>query len=405
MYFKNRNQIALIDLAGQLCVADPAGSGQQVVAAEAGACQFPAWSPDGAYLAATSATAAEGLLLVAAAYRTPDGAATRTLYRHDDERPFYLYWSPDSRTISFLAAHPAGLALHLTAADGSAHGLLTVGQPCFWQWSPRAEKVLVHTGADGIDARLEFIPAHAASSIGVPPRDPVHSERPGLFQTPGIAVGGDYWAYTVQARGHSRLVIGCPTATEKLSVPHAGGVAMGWSPVQPLLAYICPPVAARHFYGPLHLLDVLTGEVRMLTLADEVVLAFFWSPNGRYIAYLMLDDSAAPRRSNPTTNGVYTNGSHPATSRRDDPVLQLWVVEVATHERRMLTRFQPSEEFVAQFLPFFDQYALSHRIWSPASDAVVIPGGSDEVQILVVPLGDGQPYPVATGRVAFWSWQ
>ncbi len=410
MQFNNRNQIVLIDPAGQVCVADPADGRQQVVLpATAAAYQFPAWSPDGHYLAAIGATAAEGVLQVVAAHAHPGNPATRTLYRHAEERPFYLYWSPDSSTVSFLAAHPAGLALHLARADGSAHGVLTVGQPCFWQWSPRAAQVLVHTGADGLDARLEFLPAHVASSVGVPPSQPVHQARVGLFQAPAIAAGGDQWAYTVQERGRSRLVVGCPSAAEKLSVPHAGGLAMGWSPVQPLLAYVCPPVAARHFYGPLHLLDVLTGDVRMLTLADEVVLAFFWSPNGRYIAYLVLDEPMfVPRlRGRPATNGVNPNGNgyHPPVRHRDDPMLQLWLVEVATHERRMLTRFQPSEEFVAQFLPFFDQYALSHRIWSPASDALVIPGGSDEVQIMVVPLGGGQPYPIAAGRVAFWSWQ
>ncbi len=413
LHFPNRNQIAFVNPQGQLGVVDPYGTQMMVLHMDMPASfHFPAWSPNGQYLAATTTDARGGALVVAEAYAAPEQPLFRTLYRDETERPFYLYWSPDSQAISFLAAHPAGLGLHLAyPADPAAPApqLLTVGQPCFWQWSPRAEQLLVHTGADGADARLEFIPAQPMRGRSA---HVVAEGQPGMFQAPSIAANGDYWAYTVRDSRNSRMVIGCASQPEKLALPHQGGVAFAWSPVQPLLAYICPTLPARHFYGPLHLLDIHTGDVRTLTLADEVVLAFFWSPNGRYIAYLRLDPATfrqvAPR---PLTNGASTNGHHPPPApRRDDPLLQLWVVEVATHERQLLLRFQPSEEFVAQFLPFFDQYALSHRLWSPDSDALVLPGSAanaadDEVQILVVPLTSGTPRPIARGRVAFWSWQ
>jgi TolB protein len=61
-------------------------------------------------------------------------------------------------------------------------------------------------------------------------------------------------------------------------------------------------------------------------------------------------------------------------------------------------------------LPFFDQYALSHRIWSPNSDAVVLPiAESDETAdiagIYIVPIArrSGPPRRIAEGAIAFWS--
>ena len=59
-----------------------------------------------------------------------------------------------------------------------------------------------------------------------------------------------------------------------------------------------------------------------------------------------------------------------------------------------------------QFLPFFDQYALSHRLWSPDSEALVLPVKRAGVsEITVVPIDGAQPVTLAAGEIAFWSWQ
>jgi TolB protein len=80
------------------------------------------------------------------------------------------------------------------------------------------------------------------------------------------------------------------------------------------------------------------------------------------------------------------------------------VVEVASGQRQHLTTFQPADEFVTQFLPFFDQYALSHQLWSPASDALVVPAVREkQLHVLVVPLDSSQPRAIAEGHMAFWS--
>ena len=85
--------------------------------------------------------------------------------------------------------------------------------------------------------------------------------------------------------------------------------------------------------------------------------------------------------------------------------LALHVVDVHSGHSKAITVFQPWTLFVNQFLPFFDQYALSHRIWSPASDALVIPmAKGNTVQIDVVPINGGPAKPIAEGMMATWSW-
>ncbi|MEZ4518240.1 MAG: hypothetical protein R3C44_15935 [Chloroflexota bacterium] len=68
--------------------------------------------------------------------------------------------------------------------------------------------------------------------------------------------------------------------------------------------------------------------------------------------------------------------------------------------------FQPTPIFAAQFIPFFNQYTLSHRVWSPDSSEIVMPirDGFDDL-ITIVPVDGGSPRIVAEGDIAFWSYR
>jgi hypothetical protein len=56
-------------------------------------------------------------------------------------------------------------------------------------------------------------------------------------------------------------------------------------------------------------------------------------------------------------------------------------------------------------LPFFDQYALSHRVWSRDSRSIVLPLADirPEPQITVIYADDSRSVELGPGAIAFWS--
>jgi Tol biopolymer transport system component len=118
------------------------------------------------------------------------------------------------------------------------------------------------------------------------------------------------------------------------------------------------------------------------------VFAFFWSPDGSKLAYVTPGDGAAEMRWN--------------------------ILEVATGDTWPLVQFIPTGPQLTVFR-FFDQFGLSHSMWSPDSKALVFAGtmgqavqaslgtqtASDIIvsEISPVPLAK----PIAKGLLAVWS--
>ena len=200
-----------------------------------------------------------------------------------------------------------------------------------------------------------------------------------------------------------RVVVEDRQTGERASVEHTGLVALSWSPTENLLAFTSPRTAQAAFIGPLRLLDAATGETQ--TLVNDAVAGFFWSPDGRSIAYLTLESgSTSPGASRPSGLAAVA-GSRSLQQDHPDIRLKLWVVDVADGKQRLLTSFNPTGLFVTQFLPFFDQYALSHRIWSPAGDAIVLPmvEASGREAVYIVPTDGRALQRLVDGSMAFWS--
>ncbi|RME82919.1 MAG: hypothetical protein D6775_09555, partial [Caldilineae bacterium] len=131
------------------------------------------------------------------------------------------------------------------------------------------------------------------------------------------------------------------------------------------------------------------------------VIAFFWSPDGDKLAIL------SPSQESDTQLG---RGPIPVPAlhhtQPSPPRLDLILLDTTRGSERPLISFTPTPLFLAQLLPFFDQYALSHRLWSPRGDALVLPlvSGDGRPQIYVIPV-DGQlpGKALAEGTIAFWS--
>ncbi|NJL34724.1 MAG: hypothetical protein HC893_13815 [Chloroflexaceae bacterium] len=209
----------------------------------------------------------------------------------------------------------------------------------------------MHTGTDRIQGQLAFYKPPTSTD---PPESGPNLLQPGLFQAPAVAPDGQHWACTtVSNAGIPRLIIGDASATTCLTLPLKGGTALTWCPIGNQIAFISPHTTARHFYGPLHLLDTTTGAVQLLTPSNEAVLAFFWSPDGHSIAYLTLAESELRERQaerpGAITNGNGRHNSNGAATHQNrapcegEPKMDVWVANVATGKSRRLTSFHPSE--------------------------------------------------------------
>ncbi len=395
------SRIAFVDAAGRMGTVAAAGGDERLIGAEDAVLLFPAWSPDGRSLAAVGSTA-EGPGVFAVA--DSDGAALTPLYVNRRGAPIYLYWSPDGQAVSFIANHDDGLALYLAPAQGGEEArLLATGSPFYWQWAEAGDELLIHSGASFPGARIAFLDVAA----GGEPGDDLGAA--GFFQAPGISAGGRYLAWAEVDNTRARwLVVRQTESGEEQRLPHRGNIAMSWSPAgdRDLLAFVSPAAANRRafsYYGPLRLLDATSGEVGLLS--DLTVLAFFWSPDGRYIAYITVAGQDDGEQAAGGLTTVSLTESEPA-AQQGNLRLALWVVDVESGLGQQRLVFRPTAMYLTQFLPFFDQYALSHRIWSPDSAALVLPIAGDTPQedtIYVVPAHAGAAYDVAKGTIAFWS--
>ncbi|NJN55084.1 MAG: hypothetical protein HC804_10195, partial [Anaerolineae bacterium] len=184
--------------------------------------------------------------------------------------------------------------------------------------------------------------------------------------------------------------------------PHEGQSILSLSPNADWLAYISPETPGEtEFIGPLRLMNSATGEIRLLS--RNPVATFFWSPDGRYLAALL------PIL--PVGGDINAAISHKATTAKTTiqgslPQLDLVLFEAASGEGRRLLTFTPTLTFLSQLMPFFDQYALSHRIWSPNNDALVLPMLEDgRSYIYIVPIHGGDKRFLAEGSMAAWSQQ
>ena len=428
-------RIAFVSSSGRLATVAPDGSDMRLLSAIGEVFQFPAWSPVAPQIAAIGSGSQGSRLAVFADDQGVDiaereqGRDLQTLYRSQAQAPFYLYWSPDGQRVGFLANHPQeGIGLHMAELADSSSSLLRTGSPLYWQWMDAAQ-LLIHRNGLGDAAQLTLLELNYTAD-----HTANHTERsldaPGLFQVPGVASSGDFIAFGGRdALGNGRLVLrDAPTAalTDEAAgeaaspedspqvlrqFPHQGLLALSWSPRDDKLAFISPPSAAPHSFGFLRLLEAHSGELEVLV--EELVLAFFWSPDGRYIAYL------TPMLPRPPQEFADA-GAYAASSLAQDMLaqntaqqapmplhLQLSVLELDSRQSRHLSTFVPSDAFLQQFLPFFDQYALSHRLWSPDSRALVLPmrtaQGSEAVT--VVPIDGSEVQRIAQGHSAFWSWQ
>ena len=392
-------RIAIIDESGGLATMDGHGGSIVPHPVEGVTFQFPAWSPDGSRVAAIgNETDAGGVYVFDT--RGEVAAAPAVIYRSAEQTPFYLYWTLDSRQVTFLTTESEGLALRIAPADGTAPGaIIRNGAPLYWDWAG-LDHVLVNVGGGGPDAFLGEVGLDGAA-------DPPTEQRPGVFRAPVVAQDGSHRAYVIATAGGSEaIVVQSRDNTVRHEIPIPGNAAIGFEPEGGSIAFIGPSVPGPSPgglpIGPLRLVDVATGTVR--TLLDGSIVAFFWSPDSRTIATLRIP---SPGEEDVALAGPLVAGAaaRPLAATSPGFSLRLGFVDVSSGQVRSTQEVRVSELFVLQVLPFFDQYALSHRFWSPDSAGILLPVVEDDgVEVIVVVPADGSdPRRIAPGRMGAWS--
>jgi TolB protein len=421
------SRLAAIDANGALATTDAGGGAVVPYSVPGVRFEFPAWSPDGTQVAAIG-QGGDGFGVYVFAAPATSGSATngtatsgsaaagdpRVVYRSSDHPPFYLYWAPDSRQLTFLTTEPGGIALRVAPADGSAAATtIRTGAPLYWDWVD-AGHLLAHIGGAGPEAFLGRVGLDGTADEPAS-NPPGGSSSPGTFRSPAMSRDGRYRAYvTAGGEAAEQIVIESLQGSTSQTLAISGTAAFGFDPSGTSLAYVAPekPAAtpAPLPIGPLRLIDATSGASR--TLLGGSVVAFFWAPDGRTIATLgvagpdggvqaatdrfvpALARLARPRTASPdAVNAAAGIGVH------------LSFVDVATATLRAQRDVRVSDTFVNQILPFFDQYALSHRFWSPDSASLALPlvaaGGGD--QLVVIPADGSAPHPIPDRVIGFWS--
>ena len=411
-------RLAAIDGNGSLATMDGSGGSTVAYPVPGVAFEFPVWSPDGTRVAAIGHGGdGVGLYVFAAppaASPPASGAEPGVIYALANHPPFYLYWTPDSRNLTFLTTEPGGIALRIAPADGSAAAsTIREGAPLYWdQVDPG--RLIAHIGGSGPDAFLGELGIQDASDEATL-IEPGSSSSPGDFRSPAVSRDGKYRAFVESADdGTQEIVIDARDGSTSHALAVAGPTALGFDPSGTSLAYVAPSDPAGEPsvlpVGPLRLADAASGSSR--TLIDGSIVAFFWAPDGRSIATLALSDggggveaattTVVPAIARLTRPGV---GSTVAVDAAAGFSLHLAFVDVATASVRAERDVRITDVFVNQILPFFDQYALSHRFWSADSSSLALPlvaaGGAD--QLVVIPADGSDPRPIPDRVIGFWS--
>lgn len=400
-------RISFVNLTGQLSTINSDGTDLRSLSEAPATYQFPAWSPDGNYIAAIGNDDFAGTLDI---FEDRNSSDYLRIHSSRQEVPFYLYWSPNSNFIGFLANNSEeGIVLNLATLETSNSRLRESGNPLYWQWSSDSQKILMHQGLLG--GRLGFIDTVGKTRLEE------NIDTPGFFRSPGISASGKYIAYASSGvRGSEIVLKSNPLSLGRKDVSrafaHDGFTAMSWSPKDDNLAMILPKQDSVNSFGQLAMMDAESGLLE--TLVEESVVAFFWSPDGRYIMYLTPQRSAgnefAYNREDLHSNMYYatttkTTDTDSYLAQSDEIELAVNVVAVATAHTTYLTTIRPTTLFINQFIPYFEQYALSHNLWSVDSEAVVLPAraldGKSNIAVISVP--DGELNFIAEGESPVWK--
>ncbi len=375
--------IVVVTSDGNVVVVDEAGERLAALTEDAGfgrVYRQPVWSPDGRRLAWATVDASTDPPAGSVAVADSDGSN-----RFDVQAvgpPFYLLWDPTSQRIGYLASPPGG-AIRLGMVDVASATATTIagGQPFYFDWRPDGEELIAHIGVD----RLERLGLDGATNS--------IAAAPGPFQAPSWN-DDDRIVFTEPRDGGGVLVSSRSDGSDRRELVTYRGFmyfaasesriayqVVGATPdaVEAMVLRVATDAVAQANPQSLSIVDGATGAIEDL---GQNTAGFFWSPTGTKLLFLTLE-------------------------ALDDEAWFHWNVWDGS-DILTFPRFRPTIEFGRDYVPFFDQYGHSVRLWNPSGTAFVYAGqaedGSDGVWIQDV-VRDASPRRIGEGVVAFWAPQ
>jgi hypothetical protein len=165
---------------------------------------FPTWSPDGRRIATTRTGTNEISIVVIDVGPAEAGQVVRptTIFHSTSVAPFYLFWTPDGRDVSFLASQGDVLTLRTAAGDGSGAlvgagegKIVRTGNPFYFDW----------IGGNRLVAHIGTGPTAFLGEIGRDGKPAAPSfPTPGTFRVPVASRDGKSIAFIPGRRQRTR---------------------------------------------------------------------------------------------------------------------------------------------------------------------------------------------------------
>ncbi|MEM7348508.1 MAG: hypothetical protein AAF485_30140, partial [Chloroflexota bacterium] len=348
------------------------------------------WSPEG-HLAFASVVRtrddAKSTLYVAETFDQP----ARVVGQSDNHFVIYIYWSPvacphtpNCRQLAYLIEEETDIGLHLVEMNGETidNQIIGFGWPYYFSWSPDGTSILWHTGGsiqENEQAQLMQYDLLEREALHLP-------LSPAAFLAPAWSPVDTRWLGAVNDGETDQLQLLGESTPVDISMVSRGGTSFAWGPTGTQIAYAVRPNSDHQFYGPIHLFETETQQSRQLTDDGLQILAFFWDPAGERLGYLTLV---------PMAGGDW---------------MQWRVYDVAQDIDRGFKLFNPSLQ-MKFVMSSFNQYAQSHRFWSPDGRYLVYASRNEVLRLEQVGVIDtwdednSNTTIIAAGTMGFWSWQ
>lgn len=325
----------------------------------------PTWSPDGWLSYVQLDRLADEPVTTVFAER-PGDTDPITVVSDDMSRFNYIYgyWSPavcdegeDCGQFAYLANDRNGIDLHIarlnSGADDPEDRVISDGNgSLYYSWAPSGEAMLWNRNSTEL----------AIYDVENDTQQQSFDIIPGPFQAPGWSASNRFLFARVDREAEQIALTVSDDTGEVDITSFVNGTFFNWSPDGEKVAFA---TGVDLPLNPVRIIDQDGGDEIQI---NEVpfVIAFFWSPDSSKLAIVGVEE---------TPDSEQTVSTLP----QQLPVRLVWfVVDAETGDVARLTTFFATAE-QSYLLSFFDQYAQSHRVWSPDSRHIVYADAGPEL--------------------------